>query len=219
MNPEIESKVIALINRTCSYSLPIDVHQIAQHMKYVIKTYGCSVKLFDTLGLTEYAREHPALSLKHKGRYYIFVSDTLGLEQERKVIAHEIGHIVLNHLDSDGILGKGSVQETTELYENEADKFAFYLLAPIPMIATHKIQNIYDIKKLTMLSITDCGQVLSDLIHYKEKNYVFKEREKLRQYYEKHLKNIEPENKNTKYFLIIILLLYNFTITFIAFII
>lgn len=62
------------------------------------------------------------------GRPHIFVSDRCSLERQRFTAAHELGHILMGHIDphrsADRRIGDNSQQE------QEANSFAGWLLAP-----------------------------------------------------------------------------------------
>ena len=185
MNKRIEQQALTLINRTDCAAFPIDVYEIAQNRRYNVRHYGNSKNLIQKLNLTEYSYNYPGFSIKCDNKYYIFVEDNLVPDAERKVIAHEIGHIVLHHLDSRGVFGHSDDAELSCKYESEADSFAIYLLAPVPMLAIHKIQTPEDIKKLTTLSLADSNQAFANLTNYREDCSILDDRKRLRERYKK----------------------------------
>jgi Zn-dependent peptidase ImmA (M78 family) len=73
-------------------------------------------------------------------RYIIFYNDTknnIGLK--RFTIAHELGHIFLNHhnkADTDIMLRKGITEKKYKVFENEANCFARNFLAPYYLVSS-----------------------------------------------------------------------------------
>lgn len=181
MEKRIEQKVNALLNRTDSTSLPIDVREIARHCGYNVKTYSSYAKLIEQLGLKEYADNHLAFSLKYKDDYYILVSDDLTVDLEHKVIAHEIGHIELHDLDESGIFGNSDDPKDKESLEAEADAFALGLLAPLPILTNYSIKSHEDVRELTRLSVIDSCTVYSNLINYRDECCIIYDRNHLRE--------------------------------------
>lgn len=169
MNNNIESKIIQLIIQTGCLEFPINIKRIAQHCKYNIRYYGKSKRLLEKLCLEEYADNHDAFSMMYENNYYIFLSDNLTVDASNKAVAHEIGHIVLNHLDGNRIFGYSEDALLTERYECEAEEFALGLIAPLYILESKKIENPEDIRKLTNLSLADSNTVFINLLNYREK--------------------------------------------------
>lgn len=182
MNKIIAKKAIQLLNENDCIHFPIDVFKIAQQSRYNIKSYSKSKNLLTSLNLLKYAESHLAFSLKYKGNFYIFVSDDLSADSERKVIAHEIGHIVLHKIGENNIIGGNE-------YDEEADEFALYLLAPLPLLSSNSINAPEDIKKLTQLSLNDSKIVYQNLICYHDDYSAALACERLKTRYRKYPKS------------------------------
>lgn len=142
--------------------LPVNAKQIAKQNGYRVLTYDRAAALIKKLNLTEYAETHDGFSLKHSGQFYILLSDRLTKENEYLVIGHEIGHIKQHYTADDCVIG-GSKQQ-----ELEADEFARYLLAPIPVLHNLNINDVEDIRNYTGLSLKDAKLVLDDLLSYSD---------------------------------------------------
>jgi Zn-dependent peptidase ImmA (M78 family)/ribosomal protein L37E len=71
-------------------------------------------------------------------QYVIYYNDTKNNPQlDRFTIAHELGHVFLNHyseVDSDVLLRKKIARWKYRRFENEANCFARNLLAPVPLV-------------------------------------------------------------------------------------
>lgn len=78
--------------------------------------------LSEELALTPEILNQNAFAYQNKGVRLLFVRDNLTAEEKLYVIAHELGHIILGHLQS------GSHASVLEEYE--ADEFMHYLLHP-----------------------------------------------------------------------------------------
>ncbi len=71
-------------------------------------------------------------TMKHGSRNYILYNEEKGYYTNRFTIAHEIGHIILEHKIDDSVT------------EREANCFARNLLCPVPVINGFNITNIED---------------------------------------------------------------------------
>ena len=80
-----------------------------------------SETLLQRLSLTETAKLQTAFTYKNNDLKFVFIRDNLSAEEKTYALAHELGHIVLGHLDK---TDKG-VED-----EYEANEFAHYLLSP-----------------------------------------------------------------------------------------
>lgn len=99
---------------------------------------------------------------RKRERYVIYYNDTKfnhGLD--RFTIAHELGHVFLNHydeIDSDILLRKTMPEEQYQRFENEASCFARNLLSPVPLVervtdvesnlSLQELQDAFDISFL-----------------------------------------------------------------------
>ena len=86
---------------------------------YIVKSYSTSLAMLIMLGVYDEAKSASSVSTKDtNGNVIIFIDDTLTESKQTFALAHEIGHIVLEH----------SPQIPKAVQENEANKFAHYLL-------------------------------------------------------------------------------------------
>lgn len=182
MNKHIEQKALSLLEYTRCLKFPIDIYEIAQLRHYIIKSYQKCQKFIETLGLTEYAKTHQAFSIKHKNNIYILVSDKLSTDEERKTIAHELGHIVLHNIGGNNIFGENDSFDSQKS-EKEANEFALILLAPLPLISSFHIKNAEDIKQITRLSLSDSEIIYQNMLNYREECCSILERDKIKNRY------------------------------------
>ena len=162
MQDMIVRKSLDIINAVGTLTLPMDVWRIANHYHYRVLNYSHAQELLSELELAEKAMLYPALSAKVFTKYYIFLSDDLNVEEERKAIAHELGHILLGHLEEHGVVVE------KEESEQQADLFELLLLAPSPILEQYGINSPADIRQCTGLSMNDSRQIMHYLNQYRE---------------------------------------------------
>lgn len=158
-------KSLDLISAANTLTLPVDTRRIATHFRYSIRYYGHCREMLKNFNMTHLAAQYPALSTKRHGKYYIFLSDDLNVEQERREIAHELGHITLGHLEPDVPIPK------EDEAEEQADLFVIALLAAPPLLEQCGVSCPEDIHRITGLSLTDSRQAFSLLEHYRLRQY------------------------------------------------
>lgn len=94
--------------------------------------------ILNNLNLQEYILSSRGFTYTDSNYRLVFLNECLNDEESVFVLAHEIGHIVFNHVKAGTVIGN-DVQE-----EYEANEFVHYLLNPPPLmklkntIATHK---------------------------------------------------------------------------------
>lgn len=146
---EIKRKVVEFYKEMNVNSLPIDCFGIAQKLGFTI------VKFSD---LSEQVREMVSecggdaytLDLIDSNEKYIFYNDDVVMGKQRFSIMHELGHYVLGHKESD-----------SELAESEADFFAKYALAPLPLLFQRNIDNYIDLAEQFEIS-KECAYYVMD---------------------------------------------------------
>ncbi len=102
-------------------------------LKYIARISGCTVfdysKSYNMLilfGLYEDAKNAKALAMVDgNGNKMIFIDDSMSEERQMFALAHELGHIVLEHTTSDS----GRTQE------DDANNFATLLLKAVSSVA------------------------------------------------------------------------------------
>lgn len=128
-------------NQVCI--LPVDVVSIATKCKWIVVPYSkVTIELkefYDEIMYTDWG-----FTIEYNGQYFIFYNDSIKIGSQRFTIAHEIGHIVLEHfLSSDA---------TTR--EKEANLFASRLLMPLNVLNECKVQSKKEIEMLCGVSFT-----------------------------------------------------------------
>lgn len=179
---EIKEAVLAAIRPIYGYlSLPVPVKHIAKSHKHIklIKystfmtvhglTYEEMLNFADTCdAFTDYqaTTNRYLLCYNDKDDFIIYSN------RYRWNIAHELGHIFLNHhqVHPETRLFRNSLgeQEYTKL-EAEADLFAAYLLVPHSVLLMHSVSDQHQLASLCEISGSAAGYRLSDFTLWKQR--------------------------------------------------
>ena len=132
--------------------LPVDVISIANKNSWSIIPYSKMRKdiksIYEEIIYTDWG-----FTLSHNNRYFIFYNDNIKIGSQRFTIAHEIGHIVLEHFaDSDA-----------EIREVEANWFAANLLMPINVLKCCRVSSPSEISTLCGVGYTSASKIVSRL--------------------------------------------------------
>lgn len=115
--------------------LPVDVIEIAKHSGWVLipftKAPDFIKNKFSELMYTDWG-----FAIQQDTQFYIFYDDSVKIEVQRFTIAHEIGHIALNHFEDVDFCVK----------EKEANIFASCLLMPKVILKECNISSIKGIQ-------------------------------------------------------------------------
>ena len=128
------------------------------------------------LGFVEFRNEN----------YFIYYDDNVEIETQRFTVAHEIGHIVLNHFK----IFSGS-------REQEANMFAARLLMPISVLHECNVANAAEIKILCNVSEISAQYRFERLQILRERNkfYTDKSEKKIYKNFKKYIKKILKTKK------------------------
>lgn len=147
---EIKKTVAALYKKYDLKHYPIDAFSLCKKM-------GITLIPYTSLPLAERIRACDASPDGFFAEYeenktiswVIFYNDTTIPERIRFTILHEIGHIVLEHM------------EHSDVAEAEANFFAKYAIAPPPIVHLFKPEDPYDIMESFGLSFECAWNVMS----------------------------------------------------------
>ncbi len=165
----MEKAAAGLMDRAGVCRLPVDVDRLARRQGYRLSPYSQSRDLLRRCGMEPLARQYDGFTLQWEGVFHILYRDGLEAARRRRVIAHEIGHILL-HLDPEAetYLDRPDTRAASEICEKEADRFALYLLAPLPALDACHVQDAEEIEQLTGCSPDDARQLLYALRDYRQ---------------------------------------------------
>jgi len=138
--------------------LPVDPKKLYKTFNWTLLTYNeaqfvLGKEKIDRLRKNKIEASTMAHPLK-PGVYVTIYDETIYQQRVRFTLAHEIGHIVLDHFSSN----KG-----WRVFESEAHYFAAELLAPLPILEELPIRNEYDIMNICGLSYEAAKNRLTDL--------------------------------------------------------
>jgi len=103
-------------------------------------------ELKDHVELAQYFKEQEVEGFSIKGSNKIFVDDKPETARQRFTVAHELGHILLGHLEGEGLSvvfrDSGSSPKSNDPNELSANAFAAELLMPEPVMKeAYKMTN------------------------------------------------------------------------------
>jgi len=138
---ELNQEVVDLMEAYGFASFPMDVFELAGKMGIVLRPYS-SIPLAKRSAFLEVSRDAFTIAA---GEYetdttFICYNESANRGRLRQSVAHEIAHIWLEHPSDD------------EPYETEAEYFAAYLLAPIPLVLKHSNLNIFEVSSAFNIS-------------------------------------------------------------------
>lgn len=180
--------IIELTNRYMLESnitkLPVDYHTLCSLLEakgFSVMSYNQGRKIIKTLSLERYAKKHPAFTVIADDIKITMYRDEISLGEKLFCLAHELGHIILFHTPL-GVMGKQyENDEHISLQEQEADNFAYTLLAPIPILSCF-CKTISDISRATLLNDYRSAVVMSRIQNYNYSSSDFLLSEKFKEY-------------------------------------
>ncbi len=118
--------------------LPVDMKRLCRQLGVPCFSYEKGRKQLEQLGLLEHTKETDGFTIYRSGMYCIFYNDDKSKcppGRVRFTIAHELGHILLNHAMIPGencaySLVNREPEAQDDLIEQQANVFASRLLAP-----------------------------------------------------------------------------------------
>ena len=131
-------------NMTC---LPMKVSSIAAKMNIGLYKYSQNSTLLRKAGLEHLMRAKGFAYMAPSGKLMIFYDDSQSRQEIRYTIAHELGHILLGHVDSNHPQGR-LLQPSDPKLEKDADSFAVRILAPACILHSLQISSAEEIAAL-----------------------------------------------------------------------
>lgn len=134
---QIDRLVISFMLKNNLKDLPIDVIELAKANDWMVIPYSkipnklCG--LFEDIMYTDLG-----FTTCYKNNYLIFYNDNIDVLTQRFTIAHEIGHIALEHF----------ISSDPTIREKEANTFAAKMLMPLGVIKACGVKSIYEIEYL-----------------------------------------------------------------------
>lgn len=135
--------------------LPVRMSNGIQQMGIPLTPYSESKAFFEGKGLAALLQVTDGLSVKTREHYYVFYRGDMTAGRIRFTVAHELGHIVLGHLDRETQAARnhGSQKDNAPM-ERTANLFASRLLAPSCILLALNASTPSRIAKLCDISWT-----------------------------------------------------------------
>lgn len=152
-----------MLMRSNITQLPItydNIQEICDEHGWSLRSYAESADIIDLLHISDEISGRPGMSYMSDDAIVILYDGSMSNHERLFVIAHEIGHIVLKHTGQ-GIVGKSNNPLKDSLQEQEADNFAYNLLAPPCVLKKCRARQKADLRNLTNLANIHIEKFLS----------------------------------------------------------
>ena len=135
--------------------LPVRISPGIRAMGVALVPYSKSEEFLTELGLAYLMQETDGLSIRRNGRYYILYRGDMVPGRIRFTVAHELGHIILGHLDHKTHTTRNrEPQDDDAPIEQAANVFASRLLAPACVLHDLNALTPERISELCDISLT-----------------------------------------------------------------
>lgn len=153
--------------------LPVRISGGIKEMGIELAPYSKSEAFLAGLGLARLMQETDGLSIQKGGKYYIFYRGDMTPGRIRFTVAHELGHIILGHLDGRTHTTRNrEPQKGDPPIEQAANVFASRLLAPSCVLHDLNALTPERISELCDISLT-AARFRADRMNVLEKRGAF----------------------------------------------
>lgn len=133
--------------------LPVDLNDICRKLKIRLFSYGAATKLIERANLQESVRRTDGLTFYWHGTPVILCNETVLPQRAAFTIAHELGHIVLNHVKPGTVTVMNREPHPGDSpEETAANQFAARLLAPACVLWAMNVHTTEEIMNLCQIS-------------------------------------------------------------------
>ena len=168
-----QEKAVSMLLKNGINKLPLhynDIEKMIFYEGYNVIAYGATkpeaMELLKRLDLESTAKNSNCFVYQKDDIKYLFYNNKLSEQQKTHLFAHELGHIVLGHVEDRGKLTEQDYGLAKDSQEQEANEFAVEFLAPTSVLKEAGIYTQPEIMTCTGLSYEDafiaCGKVNSD---------------------------------------------------------
>lgn len=158
--------------------LPVKISSVIRQLGIGLYNYQNNAEFIKKLGLEDITKSSDGFTLFVNNQYKIFYDNTKPVARIRFTLAHELGHIVCNHVfpkvSNSYITTRNSEPNTNDsVIETEANMFAARLLAPACALHELKLFNADDIAKHCCISYQAAEFRCQRLLLLEERNKLF----------------------------------------------
>lgn len=140
---------------TCRVAeLPVDLNAVLRHLEVKVYSYSRSRDLLESAGLAEVAKQVSGLTFYAGSQPVILYNDAETPQRIRFTIGHELGHIVLGHVQpGEHTRQNRDPQPGDSPTEQAANRFAADILAPACVLWGLDLHRPEDIARVCKISI------------------------------------------------------------------
>lgn len=161
---EIKQQVYDTLVKYGTPVLPMKIGALIRNIKHVkLITYSSQIKkygiTYDELILDAETKDSYAVRQGSTGRYCIYYNDIdrniVTSNRVRWNLAHELGHVILNHhelIGADKLYRKGLNDDAYYYFEQEANYFAQLILVPHAALLGFKVDSARNIRVMCKIS-------------------------------------------------------------------
>lgn len=155
-------------------TLPKNLRHFAFDIKKAILTLGnCTIHSYQEFAelhnisvdeIIVYCESETGCTIKQGGNYIIMFNDAPSIVRSRKrfTLAHELGHILLEHMIVLESVGVYNSSYSDEQFERNADCFAACILCPMPILSQIKPQKAFSLQMIFGVSLQAAEILLYD---------------------------------------------------------
>ncbi len=160
--------------------LPVVVSRICKAYGFILYSYEQGQDIISILNLGDRIHKTDGSSTYHMGRYFIFYNSSLPSSRLRFTIAHELGHILLDHVhrkEGEATAINREPSPNDNPLEQQANVFASRLLAPACVLHELGVSSAQEISDYCKISkcCADYRAARLKLLNNREQQF-FKER-------------------------------------------
>lgn len=134
--------------------LPVDLNAVLKHLEVRAYSYGRGRDILADAGLVDIAKQVSGLTFYIGEQPVILFNDAEAPQRIRFTIGHELGHIVLGHVQPGGHTRQNrEPQPGDDPMEQAANRFAADLLAPACVLWGLDLHRAEDIARVCKISI------------------------------------------------------------------
>ena len=142
-----------------------DLVELISREGYDVFSYAQAKELIQFANLASCV-DADGFTYTHEKFKAVLYNDELSSDERAFVLAHELGHIILKHT-TNGVNKKRRNEYWTSTQEEEADDFAYQLLAPICILKRKHIKTVDAIMQNTLLGKARSERVLGKVVSCK----------------------------------------------------
>ena len=143
-----------------------ELEEICQNLGYDVRTYNEAENIIEKLNLQE-STKRDSFTYNKNNVMLVLIRGDLSYGRKIRVLAHEIGHIYIGHKSHCGIIGDSSDHAREQQQEDEANTFAYEIIATTCVLRKLKIYSTAQITSYTFLNHDDSEEVLHNLKFFK----------------------------------------------------